>query len=117
VTKRRTTVEKVDGDHLHMLQTLAGDPVDNYDGIPGIGFIKAEKILAPAKNCPVLEWELVLDAYVEHLNRFEPTEGESFPFAEAYTNAIQQARLAKILQWEDYDMTKKEVKLWLPPKK
>jgi len=104
VTKRRTTVEKCDGDHLHMLQTLAGDPVDNYDGIPGIGMVKAEKYLAPGCLDPVLEWELVLDAYYE-----------SNQFAYPWCEAMSQARLAKMLQWPDYDMTNKEVRLWNPP--
>ena len=119
VTKRRTTVEKVDGDHLHMHQTLAGDPVDNYDGVPRIGMGKAEKRLAEAGLDPVLAWQLVIDCYVEFIQHFTAWAGDEHQVAELTAThlACQQARLAKILQWEDYDMTKKEVKLWLPPKK
>jgi DNA polymerase-1 len=119
VTKLRTTVEAIDGDHLHMVQTLMGDQVDNYDGIPGIGIKKAEAILAPAGLDPVLEWELVVRAYIEsnqwpNYDSYYDTPGRT-PLCEATNTAIAQARLARILQWSDYDMKKKEPILWTPP--
>ncbi len=113
VTKRRSVVEKVDGDHLHMVQTLMGDAVDNYDGVPGIGIKKAEAILKPAGLDPELEWTLVLDTYVEHLGLFPGWWGETGMSLEGFAanEALKTARLAKILQWENYDT---EWKSWLP---
>ena len=112
VTKKRTIVEKVDGDHLHMLQTIMGDVVDNYEGIPGIGVKKAEAYLAPACLDPGLEWELVLRAYWES----GQWPGQWPVGGDVYNAALTQARLAKILQWEDYDMKTKEPRLWQPPR-
>jgi DNA polymerase-1 len=108
-------VDHISGQYLHMLQTLMGDTVDNYDGIPGIGIKKAKAILEPAGLDPVLMWTLVVDAYVEHLCQFPSWAGDDIkvPELEAIHLACQQARLAKILQWEDYD--NREVILWQPP--
>jgi len=111
VKKTRRVVLPVDGAHLHMLQTLSGDPVDNYDGIPGIGPVKAEAILEPAGLDPALEWELVLRAYIES-GQFSGIRNDHHDW---YTTAVEQARLAKILQWEDYNMSTKEPILWQPP--
>ena len=113
VTKKRTLVHKIDGDHLHMVQTIMGDTVDNYDGIPGVGIKGAEKYLEPAGLDPVLEWECVLRAYIES-NQW-PDQQERPYLCQAGNAALNQARLAKILQWPDYDMRTKGVNLWLPP--
>ena len=112
VTRKRTLVKKIDGDHLHMLQTIMGDTVDNYDGIPGVGIKGATKYLEPAGLDPVLEWECVLRAYIES-NQW-PDSHPEHPW-EASEAAITQARLAKILQWPNYNMKTKEVRLWTPP--
>ena len=36
-----TTVERVDGQRWHLIQTLAGDQTDGYSGVPGIGIKRA----------------------------------------------------------------------------
>lgn len=92
----RVTV--AEGDYLHMMQTLTGDPVDGYKGIPGVGKVKAEKILdAPTCGSP---WEKVVWAYEKH----GLTEAD----------ALQQARVARICRHEDYDYKLKQPILWSP---
>lgn len=111
------------GDRLHMIQTLSGDPVDNYSGCPGIGDTKAQQIVDnPTRIEPVTEtiksgknkgqertrWketgpaESVWEAVLCRFRKAGLTEDE----------ALQQARVAKILRAEDYDMDKGEVILW-----
>lgn len=97
---RRVTAEA--GEHLHFVQTLTGDSTDNYPGCPGIGPKRAEKILnePPEEECQNWPWDNIVRAY----DKAGLTEDD----------AIVQARVAKILQAEDYDTKKKEVILWTP---
>ncbi len=75
-------------------QILTGDSTDNYKGCPGVGAVKAGKILAD-KYTPVEMWSAVLETFVKAgLDEDE---------------AILQARLAYIKREEGSD-------LWLPPK-
>ena len=83
-----------EADKYHLMQTLSGDVADGYKGCPGIGTKRAEAIL---KNC---EWSEVADAY----KAAGLTEDD----------ALQQARVAKILRAEGWDQKKGEVKLWTP---
>lgn len=91
-------VGKSEGAHLHMMQTLTGDPVDGYTGIPGIGKVKAEAILKDADD----PWAAIVKAY----EKAGLDENE----------ALLQARMARILQWSDWDKEKQEVILWTPNK-
>lgn len=75
-------------------QVLTGDTADNYKGCPGVGAVKAGKILAD-KYTPVEMWSAVLETYVKA--------------GLAEDEAILQARLAYIKREEGSD-------LWLPPK-
>jgi DNA polymerase-1 len=88
------TVEEAD--RWHLTQTLTGDPTDGYDGCPGCGPVKAGRILD--KDC---SWAAVVAAY------------EKAGFSEE--EALVQARVARICRAEDYDFTKKQVRLWTPP--
>jgi DNA polymerase-1 len=89
-------VTKEEGDRLHLLQTLTGDTVDNYPGCPGIGPVRAEKILAGADD----PWAAVVQAYEKK------GLGEE--------DALLQARLARILQEDTWDQENKEPILWTP---
>ena len=89
-------VDREEADYNHMLQTLTGDAVDGYSGCPGIGPKRASRILA----VPTLLWGLVVDAY------------EKAGLEES--DALIQARVARILRWGEYDAAKQEVKLWTP---
>ena len=74
-------------------QVLTGDTTDNYKGCPGVGAVKAAKILAD-KYTPVEMWSAVLEAF----EKAGLTEDE----------AILQARLAHIKREDRTD-------LWSPP--
>jgi DNA polymerase-1 len=88
-------VTEEEGNRWHLMQTLMGDSTDNYKGCPGIGPKRAEKMLDEA---PV--WETVEEAFI--------AKGLT------YEDALLQARLARILQWNEYDFENKEPILWTP---
>ena len=83
-----------DADRNHLLQTLTGDSTDGYSGCPGIGAKTAEKVLK--QN----DWSLVVAAY----EKAGLTEDD----------ALQQARVARILRHGEYNSKKDEVHLWTP---
>ena len=91
-----TTIEKVDGDKWHYIQTLAGDQTDGYAGVPGYGVKTAAKYL----EAEGYTWEMIVKAF------------ESKGMTE--DDALLNARLAKILQAENYDFTKHEPIPWCP---
>lgn len=86
-----------DADRRFIIQTLAGDACDGFPGCHGVGQIKAEAALKKAKTLPAM-WEAALKLFVK--------AGFSVDFA------LTQARLARILRYEDYQ--KGEIKLWTP---
>lgn len=98
VTLEWSAVEPDEGHYQHMFQTLTGDSTDNYPGIPGVGPKKAAKILA--EDRPM--WDSVVAAF----KAAGLTEED----------ALLQARLAKILQAEDYDAETGKPILWAPSK-
>tara|TARA_Y100001937_G_scaffold128266_1_gene203641 strand:- start:92 stop:832 length:741 start_codon:yes stop_codon:yes gene_type:complete len=83
-----------EADRNHLMQSLMGDSTDGYLGCPGVGPKTAEKILT--EN----EWSLVVAAY------------EKAGLTEA--DAIVQARVARILRYEEFNQKKEEVLLWNP---
>lgn len=94
-----------EADHFWLYQTLIGDSTDNYAGCPGVGPVKAEKILDdPDKdNMPRTAaelWYRIVAAY------------EKAGLTEA--DALIQARCARILRFGDYDFQNKEPILWTP---
>lgn len=118
------TISVEAADHWHMIQTLAGDKVDNYPGCPGIGVDRAEDILS-AKRALRPEhgfitrgknkgqrttkwvgypsddtWRIV----VTHYEKAGKTEED----------ALQMARVARICRSEDYDFKNNMVILWGP---
>lgn len=88
-------VSEQDADRQFLTQTLTGDSVDNYPGIPGIGAVKAKAILGSRPS-----WGAVEQAYIKA--------------GLTKADAIRQARLARILRWSDWDDKKSEVILWSP---
>ena len=89
-------ITKEDGDRWHLMQTLAGDPTDGYPGCPGIGLKRAADLLDKSDD----PWESVCQAFKD--------KGLS------EDTALMNARLAKILQHEDYDHDRQEPILWSP---
>lgn len=102
-------VTREEADYWHMIQTLTGDTTDGYSGCPGVGIKTAEKILQTAKgeapwssleNLNGMYWQAVVKAYAKA------------GFGEE--EALVQARVARILRFDDYDFASKQVKLWTP---
>ena len=90
-----TEVSEEDGHYNHMFQALTGDLVDGYSGCPGVGPKTAAKLLDPDPT-----WDVVSAAY----EKAGKTEEE----------ALQQARVAKILRKKDFAFNNNEVILWEP---
>lgn len=94
-------VSPLDADRRFILQALTGDSTDGYPGIPGLGpkSVYAKKIL----EAPTAEdaWLLLVEAGA--------SKGMS------YDEVLTQARLARILRFEDYDFNTNTPVLWTPP--
>jgi DNA polymerase-1 len=84
-----------EADYWFYYQTLVGDSTDNYKGCPGIGPVKAEKILMEESS-----WDAVLYTYL--------CKGLT------EQDAITQARVARICRASDYDFTHKQPIPWRP---
>jgi len=90
------TVEPEEGRRWHLIQALAGDQTDGYAGVPGIGIKRAVALFEKEGYT----WDTVVKAFAEK------DLGEDV--------ALMNARLAKILQCDDYDFTNQEPRLWSP---
>ena len=53
------TIDKVEGDKWHFIQTLAGDQTDGYAGVPGYGVKTAAKYLEKEGYT----WEMIVKAF------------------------------------------------------
>ena len=82
-------------DRFHLYQTLIGDSTDGYAGCPSIGPTRAERILDG--NC---SWEAVVSMFEQQGLTEE--------------DALQQARLAKILRSCNYNNETGIIKHWIP---
>lgn len=126
--EKLVTVSEAEADRWHLYQTITGDASDGYPGCPGAGPVAADEFLKEP---------YILTAY-EHVLKSGPRKGTSetrwsnVPLAEGQrpwdgivsiyqaaglteADALQQARLARILRWSDWDADKKEPILWMPP--
>lgn len=90
------TITPEEGRRWHLIQTMAGDQTDGYAGIPGIGVKRAADLLDKHGDT----WKTVVDAFADK------DLDESV--------ALLNARLAKILQVEDYDFTNQTIRPWTP---
>jgi len=106
-----TRVSQFQADYNWMMQTLMGDKVDNYKGAPGIGQVKATKLLAGCKNITDM-WAAVLEGYVAQFTN-ERWSGD-FVTTTAWDEALMNARCARILRAGDYNTATGEVRLWHP---
>ena len=102
-------VSEEEADYNHLYQTLIGDATDSVKGCPGIGPVKAAKLLEAMPEGPIdpeitrVQWlwdNAVRPAY----EKAKLTEEQ----------ALQQARLVRILRWTDWDVENKKPILWTP---
>lgn len=92
-----TDISMEEADRWHMIQWLAGDTVDGYHGIPGIGAKKADLLLGQNPD-----HQTVLDIY-DNKNL-------------SYEYSISQYACSKILRYGDMDLSTYRLK-YLPVKK
>ena len=90
------TITKEEGDRWHLIQSMAGDQTDGYGGVPGIGIKRADALLTEYGAT----WETVKQAFAD-----KELDEEV---------ALKNARLAKILQADDYDFQAQKPILWSP---
>ena len=95
---KQFTVTVEEADRWFYRQVLTGDPTDGYTGCPKMGPVKADRLLdaTPVEK----RWDAIVCAY--------------FKAGLTEQDALQQARVARILRASDYDFEKKEIKLWTP---
>ena len=92
-------VSDIEADIHHMIQTLAGDPTDGYSGCPGIGVVKARRLI---EDKPREEWWDIVVAAYDKAGLSEDV-------------ALTMARLAWIMREGDYDFVKHMiVSFWGP---
>lgn len=94
----RETITEEAASHWHALQTLMGDRVDGYAGVPGVGVKTAEKILSEVTDGNY--WPVIKAAY------------EDAGLSEEV--ALENARLARILRHGGYNFRTNKIKLWTP---
>ena len=94
-----THITPEQADRAWMMQTLTGDSVDGYPGIPRVGPVKAARILGEAKGLDAM-WRSVVNAY-EHRGL-------------TADDALISARLARILRHGDLDLSTLTPTLWRP---
>lgn len=89
-------ITKEEGDRWHLIQTMSGDQTDGYAGAPGIGIKRADAILNQ-KGC---NWNTVVQVFEER--------------GMTADDALLNARLAKILRYDNFNHDTNEPILWTP---
>lgn len=99
--RKPRVITELEADRYFMQQALTGDSTDGYPGCPGIGpqspFVAA---VQQAKNLQAM-WHVVTAAYL--------SQGLTV------SDALVQARCARILRASDWDFKERKVRLWSPP--
>lgn len=104
------TITEPQADRWHMIQTLTGDATDGYSGCPGVGPVKAEKIIQAAldEGTPWANEQQLKEIYWKHVVATFKKAGLS------EEEALVQARVARICRASDYDFENRKVILWEP---
>lgn len=118
-------ISEAEADYWHLFQTLMGDGTDGYKGCPGVGPVEAERVLRNLIKVEPYPHEMKsgkrkgeietrwADGEADTLWEVVLAQFRKAGLSEA--DALQQARVARILRASDYDFKKKEPILWLPP--
>ena len=91
-----TEIDPEEGRRWHLIQSLAGDQTDGYSGVPGIGVKRAIALFEQNGYT----WKTVIEAFKE-----KDLDEDV---------ALMNARLAKILTCNDYDLAEQRPILWTP---
>jgi len=91
-----TEIDPEEGRRWHLIQSLAGDQTDGYSGVPGIGVKRAITLFEQDGYT----WNTVIEAF----------KGKGL----GEDVALMNARLAKILTCNDYDLGEQRPILWTP---
>lgn len=89
-------VSPEEADRFFLTQVITGDQVDGYKGIPGMGAVKAAKLLDSTTE----PWQAIVQAYEKAGLTLD--------------DAIRNARLARILRPGEYNFDTHTVNLWTP---
>ena len=119
---REISVEQAD--LFHLAQTIGGDPTDGYPGAAGFGVSTAQDLLDKGLKLSPIEHELKrgprkgqIEIRWERVAADNPWETVMSCYAKAEMteeDALRNARVARILRWDEYDFKTKEVTLWTP---
>lgn len=117
-------VSREEADIAFYCQVLSGDAVDGYPGCPGIGKKRAEEIIRSGVAAYPVEEEIKRGPNKGTIRVRWHTKHIPNPWVCAVSHyekaglteedALQTARVARILHADDYDFKKKEPKLWSP---
>lgn len=97
-SKRALRNSKAAADRMMLIQALSGDSTDNYPGVPGIGQVKAERLLNEYPSAAAA-WPAIVEAFGDE------------------ESALTMVRLARILRYDDWNEQKGLVRLWHPTQK
>jgi DNA polymerase-1 len=103
-----------------MWQVLVGDTADGYKGCPGVGPVKAGKVLEDIDMDAVPElylkmcWDVVFSTYRERYAALDAKAETNTSIDQVHSAAVAQARMARILHREDYARESDEIRLWHP---
>lgn len=102
------TVDTQKADFNFYKQTLTGDTTDGYKGCPGIGEVKASKLIEETlgdfaegffdRKAHQAVWDMICGQYEKQ--------------GLTDKDALVQARMARILRGDEYDLRTKKPKLW-----
>ena len=97
--------------YWHLYQTLIGDKTDGYNGCPGVGPVKAEKILMDEAL-----WDHPDFVFFNVSSAWEAVVATYVKAGLGYEEALRQARVARILRYSDFNNETQEPILWEPPR-
>lgn len=104
--KKFFSITEAEANYWHFIQSVMGDTTDGYPGCPGVGPVSAKKLLDPFLTEDGFDaagaWAAIVAAYEKK--------------GLCADVALLNARVARICRHTDYDLDKKEVILWQPPK-
>lgn len=93
-------ISRREADLFHLYQTLVGDSTDGYPGCPTYGPTKSKRLLDSIVHDEESAWDKVVEAFEKQGLTKE--------------DALVQARLARILRIENYNIRTKTIKYWNP---